>query len=260
MVANTVLIGVAYQSGWLPMRAESIEAAIGLNGVAVDRNVAAFRLGRRLALDPDRSDRPPRRRRASARCRSAHPPAAAAIARRLMGSRSLPASVAAIAEQRVRRARRLPGRGARRPLPRSRRRCRRRRAAVAAGQTELGVAVARGYFKVLAYKDEYEVARLHLKVDLAAQPAAEPARRCARRSTSTRRRCARSAASDKVEVGPWILPVFRGLRSMRKLHGTRLDPFGYAASRRLERSLVAEYAEAIEWIARDLAGYRYDAR
>ena len=101
------------------------------------------------------------------------------------------------------------------------------------GSEGLAEAVARNYFKLLAYKDEYEVARLHSSAGV---PAADRARR-SRATTScgstSRRRCSRGpirarARSHKREFGPWMLGAFRVLARMKGLRGTALDPFGTA--------------------------------
>ncbi|HEY1276754.1 MAG TPA: DUF6537 domain-containing protein, partial [Thermoleophilaceae bacterium] len=111
----------------------------------------------------------------------------------------------------------------------------------APGHTELTEAVARELFKLMAYKDEYEVARLHLDAVERAKVRAEfgddvkvwfnlhpPLLRAL-------------GLKRKLKLGRWFLPAFRALRAMRRLRGTRLDPFGYAKVRRTERALIGEY-------------------
>jgi indolepyruvate ferredoxin oxidoreductase len=258
MVSNTVLMGVAYQSGWLPMRGESIEAAITLNGVAVDRNIAAFQLGRRLAVDPSTAPTAAGVHRLGSAPLSASA-GAAAEARRLVGGRPLPDAVRLVAESRAAELIDYQGEAlAHRYLELVGKVVAAERS-VDPDRTDLSVAVARGFYKLLAYKDEYEVARLHLKVDLAAQ-ASDDLGVAMRPTFHLHPPTLRALGKrDKIEVGPWILPVFRGLRSMRRVRGTRLDPFGYAASRRLERQLIDEYAAAIDVVARELTPDRYDA-
>ncbi len=110
------------------------------------------------------------------------------------------------------------------------------------GSEELADAVARNYFSVLAYKDEYEVARLHTETGFV-----ESVKRnfgagvrmsfhfspplFARPDPATGR-------PKKYELGPWMLPILRVLAKLRWLRGTKLDPFGMSADRRLERELA----------------------
>ena len=119
-----------------------------------------------------------------------------------------------------------------------------------AGSTKLTEAVARYYAKLLAYKDEYEVARLHADGALERKIAgmfegdyklvfhlAPPL--LARKDPVT-------GEPRKMRFGAWMLPVFRILKSMRGLRGTAFDPFGYTAERRTERALIAEYEATLE--------------
>jgi indolepyruvate ferredoxin oxidoreductase len=106
-------------------------------------------------------------------------------------------------------------------------------------------AVARNLFKLMAYKDEYEVARLHLdtveraKLDRELGPDAKVA-------FNLHPPVLRAMGLErKLKLGPWFLPAFRALRGMRRLRGTRLDPFGYAEVRRMERALVGEYEQLV---------------
>ena len=103
------------------------------------------------------------------------------------------------------------------------------------GSTTIAEAVARHLYKLMAYKDEYEVARLHL----AALPAEgkfwfhlhPPMLRAL-------------GMKRKIKLGRWFVPFFRMLRSMRRLRGRAIDPFGYAKVRRIERELIGEYRDS----------------
>ncbi|MBT8143388.1 MAG: pyruvate ferredoxin oxidoreductase, partial [Gammaproteobacteria bacterium] len=113
----------------------------------------------------------------------------------------------------------------------------------------LSEAVARGYFKLLAYKDEYEVARLHSRTGLREKIAAEfegdyklnfhmaP-------PLISRERDARGRPRKK-RFGPWMMPVFRMLAGLRGLRGTPFDIFGYSAERRMERELITDYEDIV---------------
>ena len=116
---------------------------------------------------------------------------------------------------------------------------------VVPGHEELASAVARYYYKLLAYKDEYEVARLWTNGDFLRQLEAEfegdykielhlAPQILFPKDPDTGR-------AMKLKVGPWVLPAFRLLARFKFLRGTRFDPFGWAPHRRLERQLIRDY-------------------
>ena len=231
--ANIVVLGAAYQRGLLPMSAAAIEAAIRANGVAVDTNLGAFRLGRGLAegTSSDAEDR--------AGALAADPTArAVASAEALPGITELSAfarrrAADLIDYQGVRLARRYVELvGAVTAAER----------AVDPQSTKVAEAVSAAYFKLLAYKDEYEVARLHLLPEFqAALERAVP-------GGSHRRYLLHPpllrglGMQRKLSLAPAVAdPAFRMLRSMRKVRGTPFDLFGHTAMRRLERRLAADY-------------------
>src|SRR4030095_10126708 len=111
-------------------------------------------------------------------------------------------------------------------------------AAAVPGETRLSEAVARYLFKLMAYKDEYEVARLHLKTDITrALEAALPGG--ATRHYNLEPTLLRAfGLKEKLKLGPWFGSVFSVLARMKVLRGTPLDPFGFAAVRRGERQLA----------------------
>ena len=114
---------------------------------------------------------------------------------------------------------------------------------------ELAIAVARSYFKLLSYKDEYEVARLHTQTGFL-----EKVRRDFGNKAKLRfhlappllntKRDARGRPRKK-EFGTWMIPAFRLLAGLRGLRGSKLDLFGYTAERRMERALIGEFEETI---------------
>ncbi|WP_432844092.1 indolepyruvate ferredoxin oxidoreductase family protein [Dactylosporangium sp. CA-092794] len=220
--ANVILVGAAYQVGALPLTAESIEAAIRLNGTAVDANIAAFRRGRRLVAEPGDAGADPRtfgvtsERPASVDCDRLRDDLAAY-------------QNARYAERFLDRVRRV-----------------RAREAEVTGSTALGDAVAVNLHKLMAYKDEYEVARLSLDPQLGGtitDAFGEGARVRYRLHPPMLRAL---GLRHKISLGPWMRPVFRVLIAMRHLRGTRLDPFGFAAVRRTERELVGDYQSAVD--------------
>jgi indolepyruvate ferredoxin oxidoreductase len=114
------------------------------------------------------------------------------------------------------------------------------------GKTEFAEAVARYLFKLMAYKDEYEVARLFTDGAFAKQlanefDAGEMRLEFHLAPPLLARRDRLTGQPKKMSFGPWLLPVFRGLAKLRVLRGTPLDPFGYSLERRTERRLIVEY-------------------
>ena len=275
VTANVFVVGMAVQAGALPLSPPSVEQAIELNGVAVHRNIEAFRWGRTMV------DRP-----------SA---VAAAAATRREGARRLPEPGAASAE-RVRAVARAVDAASRAghhaedgpaahgyDSPLDLERTFRELCAfqsqtlahehldfveaVAAADAERGdgsgrltVSAARGYFKLLAYKDEYEVARLMLDPAASAEARELAAATGARLAWKLHPPILRALGMKaKIAVPVSWTPLFRALASMRRLRGTILDPFGHTALRRAERSLPAEYRAAVESDLRRLSPERYPA-
>jgi len=113
----------------------------------------------------------------------------------------------------------------------------------AAIDPDFGLAVARGYHKLLAYKDEYEVARLHsetLESALSETFASHGWLRFHLAPPILGRKDA-DGRPVKSEFGPWMMRAFGQLKRLKILRGTPLDPFGHSAERRMERKLIAEY-------------------
>jgi len=129
----------------------------------------------------------------------------------------------------------------------------------ARGRTELSEAVARYYFKLLAYKDEYEVARLYAEGDFQKRlrERFEPGGRIRLHLAPPlwSKRDPRTGHPEKRPYGPWVLTAFKYLAAMKRLRGTRLDPFGYTRDRRTERQLIADYERVIDEL---LAGLNPD--
>jgi indolepyruvate ferredoxin oxidoreductase len=227
--SNMFMVGYAYQLGAIPLSSVAIERAIELNGEAVAMNKAAFHWGRRAAVD---------RAQVEALAR----PAAAKLSDALHLSESLDE----IIERRVKfltdyqdaayaaRYRSMVGK------------VKAAEAARTPGKTGLAEAVARYLFKLMAYKDEYEVARLYTDGAFLAQVVdtfdgdslrfefhlAPPL--LARRDRTT-------GLPRKMSFGPWLLPAFRLLASLKFLRGTAFDPFGRSQERRTERKLIEDY-------------------
>jgi indolepyruvate ferredoxin oxidoreductase len=245
MQANLLVLGAAYQAGGLPVTAASVERAIDLNGVAVDANTQAFRWGRYAVVDPGAVSAATRPRRPGAM--EIDPPAALRErAEGLVRNAGLTGDVARLAGLRAAELFDYQSERLAQTYVDLVARAAQREADVVAEESRLSEAVARFYFKLLAYKDEYEVARLHLSPAFErAVVDAFPAR--SRVSYQLHPPFLRALGlKRKLSLGPWSRPVLRLLRSMRRVRGTRLDLFGYARLRRLERELVEEYRVMVE--------------
>jgi len=219
--ANMILVGAAYQAGALPVSAEAIEHAIRLNGVAVDANIRAFRAGRTVdeAMAP-----------AAAVVEDAGVPA--------------PRQLADVLALRVSELTAFQDQARADEYARFVERVRAREAAVTGGDT-LAATVAEYLYKLTAYKDEYEVARLSLDPALDAAVRAQfgdGARYQYRLHPPVFRAL---GLRHKISLGPWFRPAFATLVAMRRLRGTRLDPFGRTEVRRTERALITEYREVV---------------
>jgi indolepyruvate ferredoxin oxidoreductase len=232
--ANVFLVGAGFQTGALPLPPDAIEEAIRVNGVAVEKNLQAFRRGRQYVVDPAAV------LGAAGLSGSAAPETGESPLDRLIRTRS--DDLAAYQDdayarryldvvERVRAAERE-----RTP-----------------GSTALTGAVARYLYKLMAYKDEYEVARLSLEPSLGASLQAEfgPGARASWRLHPPLLRVL--GLKRKIELGPWFVPAFRVLRAMRRLRGTWMDPFGRARVRVVERELIGEYLGLVDHLTRRLS-------
>ena len=222
--ANMLMLGAAWQAGLAPVSEAAIMRAIELNGAGVEGNKAAFRVGRWAIVDPAA--------------------AAAAVAP------ELPPPAEDFDSVVERRAAHL----AKYQNARLARRYRARVAAARGVDPELGAAVARGYHKLLAYKDEYEVARLHAETLEAAVAARFEGAREMRFHLAPPflGRKDASGRPAKSEFGPWMLPAMKLLARFRFLRGTPLDPFGRTVERRMERDLIATYEADMDRIMREM--------
>ncbi|WP_046863106.1 indolepyruvate ferredoxin oxidoreductase family protein [Microvirga massiliensis] len=239
IAANMFMLGYAYQKGLVPLTAAAIEKAIALNGEAVQMNLAAFGWGRRTAADPELATKVLAGQREASSSRQLSESLDEVIARREAfladyQDKAYAERYRAMIE-RVRSAER-------KSMP---------------GSTTLTEAAARSLFKLMAYKDEYEVARLytngnferqitatfegeklryefHLAPPLLARPDPE------------------TGSPRKMSFGPWMMTAFRMLARLKGLRGTPFDVFGYTQERRTERRLVGEFEARLEEILQGL--------
>ncbi|MEK6667096.1 MAG: indolepyruvate ferredoxin oxidoreductase family protein, partial [candidate division NC10 bacterium] len=254
MAANMLVLGAAYQAGAIPVSAAAIEEAIVLNGVAVQMNTQAFRAGRLLVVDPEWVKTLKKPRLGAVEAGSALTAEARSLAdstgatgelRRLLETR-VPELIAyqnaAYAREYVEFVKRV--------LDAERR--------AVSDETRLGAAVARYLYKLMAYKDEYEVARLHLKPEVATSLAAEFPGGVKIQYHLQPPILRALGLKGKIKLGTWFDGAFRLLIALRGLRGTALDPFGRAEVRRVERALIGEYRSLIEKALADLSNGTYE--
>jgi indolepyruvate ferredoxin oxidoreductase len=243
IATNLFMLGYAYQKGLIPIGHEALEKAIELNGTAVPMNLGAFRWGRRAAADRASIEAliaPPVDNVVPLRTTSTFDEIVASRTKLLTAYQN-----AALAERYralVERVRSVEQKA----VP---------------GHTALAEAVARYYAKLLAYKDEYEVARLFTEAAFAAQlngqfegdfrlkfHLAPPL--LASRDPVT-------GHLQKREFGPWMLSLFRALAKLKGLRGTAFDPFGYTAERKQERTLIRDYEGLIDELLGGLTPFNH---
>jgi indolepyruvate ferredoxin oxidoreductase len=233
IATNMMMMGFAYQQGLLPLQAASIEQAIELNGVSIKMNMLAFQLGRLASADP-------------ARLAMMLKGADETIAPKTLDEMSLDEIIAHRSamltdyqnDKLAARYRAMVDRV--------------RQAAMKGGyDDELPRAVAINYAKLLAYKDEYEVARLYTDGRFARQIASQfegdykisinlaPPMLPGKDATGR---------PKKRAFGAWILPAFRVLARLRGLRGTVFDPFAGTAERKMERDLIAGYEKDVDTV------------
>jgi indolepyruvate ferredoxin oxidoreductase len=230
------MVGFAYQKGLIPLSATSIERAIEINGAAVEFNKQAFLWGRRAAADLATVEQ-----------------AAALPAQKAELWRNIDEVIAS-------RETFLSGYQSTAYAKRYRKRVEQVRVAEkekSGGSTALTESVARNYFKLLAYKDEYEVARLYsdgkflerveslFEGDYTLQFHLAP--------PILEKRDPNSGEPRKRAFGPWMMKAFAFLAPLKVLRGTPLDVFGYTEERREERALIKEYEQIVDELTTGLA-------
>jgi indolepyruvate ferredoxin oxidoreductase len=237
VTANVFMLGVAYQAGFVPLPGEAIEKAIELNGTAVEANLSAFRWGRRWTVDPAEVEKAAGASVAydvqSYPIEGIDDDALRGLAERRAGdlvayqNKRYSARYAEVVVN-AHRAERSAG-----------------------GDGSFATTVAQQLHHVMAYKDEYEVARLLLdgRATVAAQYGDD-----AKITWNLHPPMLRSMGlGNKMRFGRWSVPVMATLRGMKGLRGTALDPFGYAKMRRTERAMVTEYIELVDEASKLLA-------
>lgn len=223
VAANLILLGHAWQKGLIPLGLPSIERAIELNGAAVELNKSAFQVGRLHAVRPEALIEPERQSRIPPR----------ALSWQDLTDRRQAELVRYQDSRYAARYRALVELAAEAEV----------KSTGVAG--ELAHAVAENFSKLMAYKDEYEVARLHADPAFLRQlrdtfeGGARPAFYLA--APFLARRDPMTGLPRKRRFGPWLIHVFRALSKLKFLRGTSFDLFGRHPDRREERALVDRY-------------------
>jgi indolepyruvate ferredoxin oxidoreductase len=242
IASNLFLLGFAWQRGLVPVSAQALEQAIDLNGVATDFNKQAFLWGRRCADQPEKvmqvvgesgeADAAPRALDLEE-----------TIADRVQ--RLTDYQDAAYAQRYVEVVQRI-----RATDPR------------AQAADSITMAVARNLYKLMAYKDEYEVARLYsngeFKQQLQEKFEGDFELRFNLAPPMFSKRDPETGHLLKREFGPWIMQAFTLLAPFKFLRGTRLDLFGYTQERRQERQDIADYIELLDQLSAGLDESNYE--
>ncbi|OJU92021.1 MAG: indolepyruvate ferredoxin oxidoreductase [Burkholderiales bacterium 66-5] len=237
---NPLMLGYAWQKGWVPLTRVALRRAMELNGVQVENNLAAFEWGRHCAHDLAAVEALFAARKAIAA--ASQPTLAELVQRRadfLTGYQDAgyAAEYRAFVEK-VRQVEEPLGQG-----------------------TPLAEAVARYLFKLMAYKDEYEVARLHTDaafVGKIAEGFEGDYRIVHHLAPPLWSKKNAKGELTKSAYGPWVRSAFGWLARLKGLRGTWLDPFGRTAERRMERALIARYRSSIEELLAALTLERRD--
>ncbi|HXT03490.1 MAG TPA: indolepyruvate ferredoxin oxidoreductase family protein, partial [Casimicrobiaceae bacterium] len=243
IATNLFMVGYAYQRGLLPLGEAAILRAIELNATAVEANRQSFSWGRLAALEPERV-------------------AAAAIPMAKPESQRLSESLDEMIERRRAFLTDYQDAAYAARYTTLVAKVRDTEAAKQPGTTDLTEAVARYYFKLLAIKDEYEVARLYAETDfvqrIAAQFEGDYKLNFHLAPPTLKKAEGDTAEPAKSTYGPWMLPLFRVLAKMRRFRGGALDIFGRTQERRRERALVGEYETLVDELLACLAPANYE--
>jgi indolepyruvate ferredoxin oxidoreductase len=242
MAANMIVLGAAWQAGAIPVSADAIEEAVKLNGVSVQMNTQAFRAGRLLVANPAWVQTVARQRLGAV----AATPELSTEARALVDRVEATGELRRLLEIRVPELIAYQSAGYASEYVGVVQRVREAEAAAVPGETRLSEAVARYLFKLMAYKDEYEVARLHLKTDITRALEAEFPGGVTLHYNLHPPILRALGLTRKIKLGSWFDRFFRTLVAMKTLRGTWIDPFGLAAVRRMERQLPGEYRALVD--------------
>jgi indolepyruvate ferredoxin oxidoreductase len=263
MATNNFMVGVAYQAGTIPLEAESIEEAIRLSGVAVDMSLAAFRWGRMAVVDRAFVEAEVGRQKPGGSVITLHKkPQLSPAAKAIVDSIGADGEVRRLVEIRV------PELIAFQDEAYARRYAEVVKRVVAGEQkavssSRLAEAAARFLYKLMAYKDEFEVARLHTDPAFLAELDAQFPN-----GYSVKYNLAPPLLSktdpvtghpQKKQYGEWMFKAFKRLAGLKRFRGSSLDVFGKTEERRTERQLVEEYIQLLDQILAKLSPVNHAA-
>ena len=230
VAANLLLLGAAWQRGLIPLSVDAILGAITINGTAVEANQRAFTWGRRYVAEPELVQ--------------------GAAARQTI--EQAPANLDALIAHRAAHLERYQDAAYAHRYRTLIERVRAAEAAVLPGEQSLSLAVANAYAKLMAYKDEYEVARMYADPTWRERLAREFEGDYTIEFNLAPPLLARidpvSGRARKRRFGAWLLRLFPLLAAGKRLRGTSLDPFGRTHERRMERALVRHYESLVEQV------------
>ena len=263
MATNNFMVGVAFQAGTIPLKAESIEEAIRLSGVAVDMSLAAFRWGRMAVVDRAFVEAEVARQKTGGQVVVLNKaPQLSPAARAIVDSIGASGEVKRLVEIRV------PELIAFQDEAYARRYAEVVKRVVvgeqkAASSSRLAEAAARYLYKLMAYKDEFEVARLHTDPAFLAELDAQFPN-----GYSVKYNLAPPLLSkpdpvtghpQKKQFGEWMFKAFKRLAGLKRFRGSSLDVFGKTEERRTERQLIEEYIQLLDQILARLSPVNHAA-
>ncbi len=242
IATNLFMVGFAYQRGLLPLGEAAIVRAIELNEAAVESNKQSFRWGRLAAVDPARVSQ-------------------LAIARTVPETQRLSESLDEIIARREKFLTEYQDAAYAKRYTDFVAMVRAAESTKTTGESALAEAVARYYSKLLAVKDEYEVARLYAQTDFSERVAAQFEGDYTLKFSAAPPVFAKpdpvTGVPKKRIYGPWLMSAFRVLAKMKGLRGTPLDIFGKSAERRRERALITEYEALVSELVSKLAPHNH---
>lgn len=243
IATNLFMVGYAWQKGLIPLLEQSILSAIELNGTAIEANHKSFKWGRFAAYDLSAVEK-------TITCSDDALP----------DHQRLSSSLEEIIERRIKYLTSYQNEGYAQRYKALVDKVRSTEATLGEKKTKLTEAVARYYFKLLAYKDEYEVARLFTDTDFLKR-VQEKFEGDFKISFNLAPPIIESKSDNGLPIkhtyGPWMLTAFKLLAKLKGLRGTWLDIFGYMDERKEERKLITDYEKTIERLLRNLREENY---
>ena len=227
IAANLFMLGFAFQKGLLPISNAALMRAIELNGVAIEANQQAFRWGRRAALDPRAVER------------VAVPTQPVML--------KMPETLSSLVRRRVEYLSAYQDAAYANDYQAWVETVKQAEAKLGQGD-QLTRTVAKSLFKLMAYKDEYEVARLYTDPAFIESLKQQFDGKLTLKFNLAPPLFSKKDAQGrlmKTEFGSWVWPMFKVLAKLKGLRGTKFDPFGWTAERRMERQLIVEYRDLI---------------